>query len=607
MEAKSILLLLLVLFTVISLTQCMCPSQCSCNAKSVHCSEGTLKNIPHFLNPDIDTLDLANNNIVKLESGLTFYTELTLVNISRNLLKSLGRNQFMNQNKVIDLDISSNLVSKIRVGAFNGLESLQTLNMKDNKIKKLGNAVFKGLMSLKQLDLSYNVITEIDKEAFKNLQHLEILILQKNNLPILGEWSTPLINLRNLDISQNLLVQLSEPIMLNNLEDLNLCDNMIVDISDAVFTSPSLSILDVSYNKLTKFPSVPNLRELTMSGNMIKTLDQNSLQGLPSLQVLRLNNSPLLHSIQPLSFLDCRNLSYLSLSSNRKLAPLPPDIFQTTPQLSVLDISNVLWTSLTPEQVPASAKKIIMSGVPLICDCSLLWLWELEERGDILEGAACDQTDLARVNVDNLACDQEEYLIIIAVVGGIIAVVIVIVIVIALVRYLAYKNSDIYKHCDYLQYNYDPHQKVVNNYMQRSPTKPYYSGTDQFVQQSPNNSYCNDSSQVTPYLRRGGNIENPTVNSNNISEQIYYCLKDPQVMPNNLDKRLYSSSCSASSDQNTMSTEYSVKENPSCSSPCVNQTNTDEIQFNTQKKRTLVMYQYPDVLPSEKINQNYYV
>ena len=50
----------------------------------------------------------------------------------------------------------------------------------------------------------------------------------------------------------------------------------------------------------------------------------------------------------------------------------------------------------------------------------------MEERGNIIEGAACDQTDLAKVNVDNLACDQEEYLIIAAVVGGIIAVVIVI-------------------------------------------------------------------------------------------------------------------------------------------------------------------------------------
>ena len=31
------------------------------------------------------------------------------------------------------------------------------------------------------------------------------------------------------------------------------------------------------------------------------------------------------------------------------------------------------------------------------------------------------------------------------------------------------------------------------------------------------------------------------------------------------------------------------------------------LQYNTGKKRTLVQYKYPDVLPSEKLNQNYYV
>ena len=136
MDVQSILLLLLILFTILSPTQCMCPSQCSCNDMSVLCSEGTLKNIPHFLNPNINTLNLANNDIVKLESGFTFYGELSIVNISRNSIHSLGRNQFMNQNKVTDLDISSNLVSKIRKGAFNALESLKTLNIKNNKIKK---------------------------------------------------------------------------------------------------------------------------------------------------------------------------------------------------------------------------------------------------------------------------------------------------------------------------------------------------------------------------------------------------------------------------------------------------------------------------------------
>ena len=142
---KSVPSLLLILPIVLLPIHGMCPSQCNCNDKSVRCKEGTLKNVPHFLNPDIDTLDLSDNQIVKLESGLSFYTELTLVNISRNSIQSLGRNQFMNQNKVIDLDISSNWVSKIRAGAFNGLESLHTLNMKDNKIEKLGSAVFTGI------------------------------------------------------------------------------------------------------------------------------------------------------------------------------------------------------------------------------------------------------------------------------------------------------------------------------------------------------------------------------------------------------------------------------------------------------------------------------
>ena len=34
---------------------------------------------------------------------------------------------------------------------------------------------------------------------------------------------------------------------------------------------------------------------------------------------------------------------------------------------------------------------------------------------------------------------------------------------------------------------------------------------------------------------------------------------------------------------------------------------TSPVQYSTQKKRTLVQYKYPDVLPSEKLNQNYYV
>ena len=41
---------------------------------------GSLSHVPHFLNPDVELLDVSGNQIVKLESGLTFYTQL--VNVS---------------------------------------------------------------------------------------------------------------------------------------------------------------------------------------------------------------------------------------------------------------------------------------------------------------------------------------------------------------------------------------------------------------------------------------------------------------------------------------------------------------------------------------------
>ena len=137
------------------------------------------------------------------------------------------------------------------------------------------------------MDLGFNNISTIEKEAFKYLKNLEFISLRRNSLTMLGQWTAPLLNLKILDISQNLLVQLSETVNLHQVVELNLADNMLVDISsDNVDKMSSVSKLDLSYNKLSKFPrDASRLRELHMSGNMIKTLDQSSLHGLSSLQV----------------------------------------------------------------------------------------------------------------------------------------------------------------------------------------------------------------------------------------------------------------------------------------------------------------------------------
>ena len=144
-----------------------------------------------------------------------------------------------------------------------------------------------GLVSLQSLDLGYNNISSIDLDAFKYLKNLQTLILRRNSLTTIGAWTEPLLNLKILDISQNLVVQLSETVHLNSVEKLNLADNMLVDItSDNINKMSQVTQLDLSYNKLSRFPSLSSkVVELFMSGNMIKTLDQSSLQGLSSIQV----------------------------------------------------------------------------------------------------------------------------------------------------------------------------------------------------------------------------------------------------------------------------------------------------------------------------------
>ena len=189
---------------------------------------------------------------------------------------------------------------------------------------------------------------------------------------MLADWTAPLISLRIFDLSQNVLVSLTSNLGLSRLESLSLSDNMIVDISDAALQGmDSLSSLDLSYNKISSFPAVSGVRELSMSGNMIKTVDQTSLEGLPSLSVLHLTNMPVLHSMEPLSFMSSPQLTSLSLASSRRLSPLPGGVFSTTPLLARLDLSNLQWTSLRPDQLPASPARLILSGKTAVLQCSV--------------------------------------------------------------------------------------------------------------------------------------------------------------------------------------------------------------------------------------------
>jgi len=460
----------------------MCPARCSCSplTASVSCTSASLAHVPHFLAPDTTMLDLSDNSIVKLESGLSFYTELMRVNLSSNNLHSLGRNQFLSLSQLTILDLSNNRLSKIRQGAFAGLHSLDRLDLRHNSLERLGGEVFTGLVGLKRLDLSHNKVSEIHPEAFLHLRRLMYLNLGKNSLStIIPTWLSPLVSLKSLDLSQNLILRLE--IASTSLTEVDLSDNMISNLPKGSITVPSLNSLNLAYNKLVEPPSsalpLPQLRSLALSGNMIRRLGPSAFAHFPSLVALQLSALPRLETLAPLSLRDLHNLSSLELASCRRLKPLPIDLFATTPRLQALDFSHLSWTSLSASLLPPSLLQLKLDGLPLTCDCSLLWLWEVQQEDKLkVEGAQCDGTPLTHLQVDRLACDQGDYLLVIAALGGVMAFLIIMAMIGATVKWclgrrqLAHSSAS-KLHCDYLQYTSVPPPPSS------PPGKPYYSAT----------------------------------------------------------------------------------------------------------------------------------
>ena len=130
-----------------------------------------------------------------------------------------------------------------------------SLNLHNNRISYLGDSAFKSFRTLESLDLSHNFIEGISKNAFGGLVSVTWLNLKQNRLSRFG-GSTPFVCLHalaHLDLSHNVLTDLSEDVGLNNsLRWLDLSSNKFNSTAGSgMFTSlVSLAFLDLSHNQL---------------------------------------------------------------------------------------------------------------------------------------------------------------------------------------------------------------------------------------------------------------------------------------------------------------------------------------------------------------------
>ncbi|PAV56282.1 hypothetical protein WR25_15709 isoform A [Diploscapter pachys] len=133
-----------------------------------------------------------------------------------------------------------------------------------------------------------------------------------------------------------------------------------------------LKRLDLSKNSISEvapraFEGLKNLQSLVLYGNNLTELPSEAFSGLSNLQLLLLNANQL-HCIRRGTFDPLHNLNLLSLYDNQ-----------------IRSISLATFKNLTKLQTLHLAKN------PLICDCNLMWLSELQSEKNVeTSGARCE-------------------------------------------------------------------------------------------------------------------------------------------------------------------------------------------------------------------------
>ncbi|XP_030560672.1 leucine-rich repeat and immunoglobulin-like domain-containing nogo receptor-interacting protein 4 [Drosophila novamexicana] len=383
--------LLLLLLLLPGRTNAFCPSKCQClggdaNSRAL-CVDAALEDVPIQLNPETKYINLTLNRIRNLEFTLPFYMKLEVLDLSQNIIETLGSKNFEYQTELRTLNLSRNLVSALHKHAFKGLTNILLLDLSYNRIETVHPTALGDLAALVELDFTNNNIVSLEDNCFKGMLSLEVLVFRNNRLldvPASNLWH--LHALKSLDMSDNLVEYVRNDSFegLKELLALSVRGNVMSELDVGAFEGLiSLKHLDLSDNNLTMVPTqqlskLSNLTYLNLGGNRFAHLPAVAFLNLFHLRELHLSRLDYLQRIDSRAFVDNTHLQTLHLNFNPQLSDIPMRLFQGNPNiLEVYMQSNSLQTLYSAQFPVDQLQKLYLGDNPLQCNCSLLWLWRL--------------------------------------------------------------------------------------------------------------------------------------------------------------------------------------------------------------------------------------
>ncbi|XP_030640620.1 leucine-rich repeat neuronal protein 1 [Chanos chanos] len=223
----------------------------------------------------------------------------------------------------------------------------QVLLLQSNNISSVTMELH-NLVNLTELDLSQNHFKQIQDTGLTNLTHLVTLFLEENQLKELPDFCLKdLVHLEELYINHNQISSIGPKAFsgLGNLLRLHLNSNKLVAIDSHWFESlPNLEILMIGENPILglqdrNFHPLSKLHSLVLAGMGLREVPPGAFQGLEYLESLSFYDNKL--TVVPKNALRVLpNLKFLDLNKNPIVRVQEGD-FHDFPHLEELSLNNM--------------------------------------------------------------------------------------------------------------------------------------------------------------------------------------------------------------------------------------------------------------------------
>ncbi|CRK91880.1 CLUMA_CG005500, isoform A [Clunio marinus] len=306
------------------------------------------------------------------------------------------------------LDMSNNRIANIKTQNFVYVKSLQKLDLSYNNISEINFEAFDLLTFLFHLDLSNNNLKTLPENTFTPLIALENLILSSN--AALGQsLENKIVNFAVTDIYRHFGVSPNVKLL-----DLERCNITSITLLEGV----GLLELKIGFNLITNLTNIIlplNIQKLDVSGNPIRDV---SLHILKNLTELVMEDLPYLGSIEGFRLNNFPNIEKLSLEGSKNFSTFPDDTFITTEMLENSTDFNFKKLNLRGCNIRTLDSSLLetferldelhLDGNPINCDCNIKWMKNLELKTNLRckKPSSLQDKLLDDIHEDDLKCSR---------------------------------------------------------------------------------------------------------------------------------------------------------------------------------------------------------